>query len=330
VVNRLVARSISRSVSQRIESGLEGARVLAVFERACNLVTPRGDVVALVLPEIGNGPLNVVVEEAGRSEVPARSGLFQTLEPGIAGRIEHSCLEAGELEVELERAETWEPCPDWDQLRRKRDAIEGRLRWVQTLALGQPPAGSFLQLLPNQDPGGQGLAGFGKPGGLRRQQSTEGGELTPDLTGLGKPVRSGALRHLEAGWAGDADALRTGAGLVAGLGGGLTPAGDDFLIGVMLWAWLAHPEAERFCRCLLEASAARTMMLAAAFLRSAAEGECSAAWHCLLGALDGGTKQELAGAVKNVLSCGHTSGADTLAGFVWMGLASSQAATGQG
>jgi hypothetical protein len=119
--------------------------------------------------------------------------------------------------------------------------------------------------------------------------------------------------------------LQDGGKLLAGLGGGLTPAGDDFLTGVMLWAWLTHLEPQGFCRRLFEASAARTTMLSAAFLRSAAEGECSAAWHDLLAALDGGPEQQLAEAVASVLSFGHTSGADALAGFVGMGWASTQA-----
>jgi hypothetical protein len=97
----------------------------------------------------------------------------------------------------------------------------------------------------------------------------------------------------------------------------------------MLWAWLAHPDPQGLCRRLLEASAARTVMLSAAFLRSAAAGECSAAWHDLLAALDGGSERQLAAAVKGVLSFGHTSGADAMAGFMWMGLASTQAESTQ-
>jgi hypothetical protein len=90
----------------------------------------------------------------------------------------------------------------------------------------------------------------------------------------------------------------------------------------MLWAWLAHREPRSFCALLLEAAAARTTILSAAFLRAAAEGECSAAWQELLGVLADGKAQRLEAALANVLSFGHTSGADTLAGFVWMGSAS--------
>jgi hypothetical protein len=96
-------------------------------------------------------------------------------------------------------------------------------------------------------------------------------------------------------------------------------------MGAMLWAWLAHPEYQAFGRRLLGAAASRTTTLSAALLRAAAGGDCGAAWHDLLAALAGGSEQQLAGAVTGVLSFGHSSGADALAGFIWMGLASSQA-----
>ena len=42
------ASSISRTVKEQLQAGRFVARVLAVFERACNLITPDGDVMALV------------------------------------------------------------------------------------------------------------------------------------------------------------------------------------------------------------------------------------------------------------------------------------------
>ena len=114
--------------------------------------------------------------------------------------------------------------------------------------------------------------------------------------------------------------LETGAAQLAGLGGGLTPAGDDFLTGVMLWAWLAHPSPRSQCRLLVKAAAPRTTTLSAAFLQAAARGECGVAWHVLLAALSEGGDAELATAVQDVLSHGATSGADALAGFLWTGM----------
>ena len=73
-----------------------------------------------------------------------------------------------------------------------------------------------------------------------------------------------AAEALLAGWEGDATRLQAGAAQLAGLGGGLTPAGDDFLTGAMLWGWLAHPDPGFLCRLLVEAAAHCTTILALA------------------------------------------------------------------
>jgi hypothetical protein len=165
---------------------------------------------------------------------------------------------------------------------------------VLAAALRQAPRGSLLDLLDN-GAGGRGTVG----------QTLQAARQ--------------AAEALAAGWTGDVDALRQGARRLAGLGGGLTPAGDDFLAGAMLRAWLAHPAPEAFCRPIVDVAAPRTTALSAAFLRAAARGECSAAWHALLAALAGGGPAPLDEAVCGVLAHGHASGADMLAGFQWMG-----------
>ena len=58
-----IARSLSRPVKQLSLKGEFTAQVLGMFENACDLVTPAGDVVALVVPQIGNGPFNIVVDD---------------------------------------------------------------------------------------------------------------------------------------------------------------------------------------------------------------------------------------------------------------------------
>jgi len=264
------ARSISRPVQERLLGQAFTARVLAVFYQVCDLVTPAGDVVALVTPHIGDGPLNVVVD--------AGPGCFATVEPDMVARLEAGAQHAapllciGGLEVALEDAAVWEPRPDWNALRARR-------------------------------------AGVGR-------------DAIPSY-GIGRDaIPSYAAESLRAGWEGDLVALREGAARLAGLGGGLTPTGDDFLTGVMLWAWLTHPDPPIICRAIVEEAAPRTTTLSAAFLRAAADGQCSAAWHRLLAALRTGTEDELAAAVQGVLAYGATSGADALAGFLWIGIES--------
>ena len=83
---------------------------------------------------------------------------------------------------------------------------------------------------------------------------------------------------------GDADACREGAQKLAGLGPGLTPAGDDFLMGATYGLWATQPaEAAQFWgQVIAETAAPRTTLLSAAWLRAAARGEAAEAWHELV------------------------------------------------
>lgn len=283
-----VARSISRPVRERLhrlQKGRFDARVLAVFERACDLVTRDGDVVALVAPQIGDGPLNVVVDGA--------AGLFAEVDPGAPVTLEGELLRVGELGIDLGKAMVWEPRPDWDTLRARRAAIVSCLPLLRALCLRHAPAGSLLALLEQDLPPGDVPA--------RNILSTA----------------QEAAEALREGWGGDLERLQEGAAGLAGLGGGLTPAGDDLLTGVKLWAWLAHPTPGLFCRAIVKVAIPRTTTLSAAFLRAAARGECSVSWHALLDPLSEGTGGEITPAVQEILAHGATSGADSLAGFLY-------------
>ena len=286
---QLTARSISRSVSSDLRGS---ATVLAVFGRACQLQAAAGNVVALVLPQIGNGPLNVVVE--------AGEGVFGDLCPGLPARLHGSLVRVGGLEVVLDGARIWEPRPDWPAVRARYPHLLPLLVNLRTQAFVSAPADSLLALLS----------------GARQPSTRRAGASLPAQTTL--VVAQQAAAALKRGWAGEEALLPVAAAHLAGLGPGLTPAGDDFLAGVMLWSWLAHPQPQIFCASLVEAAVSHTTTLSAAFLQAAARGECSQPWHRLLQALAAGDQDPMNAAVTAILAHGHTSGADALAGFLWL------------
>ncbi len=293
---RVKARSISRSVAEWLEQRSSAGRVSAVFERSFLLVASDSQVTAVVLPGISDGPINIVVD--------ARPSDLAALEPGMPAALEGGRLQVGALEVCLESGVLWEPCPDWQRLRARVESCSGRLALIQTLCARLAPTGTLLMLTdPCLDCSPDRVQADAPPGSsLVFKEAWE------------------AAATLRRGWVGDVALLQSGAVQLAGLGGGLTPAGDDFLCGFMLWAWLDHPNHDMVCGLLLKTAAPRTTILSAAFLRAAARGECSPAWQSLLAALSGGTDEEAAVAVQKVLAYGATSGADALAGFLWAGL----------
>jgi len=343
---RAIAHSISQPVRERLcqlhrsQGGRFGARVLGIFERACDLVTDDGDVVALVTPQVGNGPLNIVVGGA--------PGIFAGIDADapVVLALEGERLWVGELEVDLEEAAVWEPRPDWDLLRARLAAVTSCLSSLRALCRRFAPADSLLALLEHPPcvgtsachPPNLCLKPLSRGRHVRREAASQGAFAdhatpVPGAAGHARTAAStvilpqvlprvrGAVEALRESWRGDLERLREGTIRLAGLGGGLTPAGDDFLAGAMVWAWLAHPAPQSFCHAVVEAAAPRTTVLAAALLRAAARGECSAPWHALLAALSGGLSSEgaearIAAAVQQVLACGATSGADALAGFL--------------
>lgn len=109
---------------------------------------------------------------------------------------------------------------------------------------------------------------------------------------------------------------RSGARLAAGLGIGLTPAGDDFLMGVLMAFWLGLVNPTPYIESLISGAVGRTGRLSMALLDSAGRGEASQGWHTLVRAITRRQAQSILPAVMVILGAGHTSGADALFGFM--------------
>jgi hypothetical protein len=268
--------------------------VLSVFAGACNLINAQGEVVALVSQRVGNGPLNIVLEGEGL--------LSRGLEAGLPVEGNGRSIRVGEaLRVSLAGAEVWEPWLEWDGLNANRPGLKENLTVLHDHLIAQASAESLAYLL---------VAG---PAGGRSVESA--------YRKVARRAIGGLLTALRVG---DRQGIAAGAAALAGLGPGLTPAGDDFLLGLMagLRTWpqfLAGKglSVEEACQAIYRAAAGRTNLLSMALLRSAREGLFSEVWHILLAALRQGEASEVRGAADRVLGFGGTSGADALSGFLF-------------
>lgn len=100
---------------------------------------------------------------------------------------------------------------------------------------------------------------------------------------------------------------------LAGLGGGLTPAGDDYLVGVMAALWLSG-QPDKLPK-IAAVAIPKTTTLSAAFLKAAAQGEYIEPWHSLASALLNENASALTKSLKHLAEFGASSGLAALAGF---------------
>jgi hypothetical protein len=152
--------------------------------------------------------------------------------------------------------------------------------------------------------------------------------------GFGALLAGGPLRFPLDGARGPAEALAracarddaAGAGEAAlallGVGGGLTPSGDDYVGGAFFARTLlagTRPEEVRGWRAIaarvMAAAPAHTHPLSAALLGDLVAGQSWAPLHDLAAALAADTPDVARSAARRLVGLGHTSGWDMLAGL---------------
>ncbi len=240
--------------------------------------------IAIVAARLGPGPLNLVCE-------PWLSGrwLGAMLRPGDAAGIAGQILAVGRLRVSLTQAVAWSPpvSPVWD-----RASLARGLATVSNL-LRQAALADALKLLPGLPPAGGPLAAIVSAPVQYLAQLVDGDDAA-------------ALPAIEAARLAP----------LIGLGPGLTPAGDDYLGGVLLALNTLGRTRLRdgLWQALQPLLGERTGEISRAHLTAAAAGFGNAALHAALGAILAGAREEIAAAIGALSAVGHTSGLDALAG----------------
>ena len=133
------------------------------------------------------------------------------------------------------------------------------------------------------------------------------------------PISQSLVSSLSAAVAAaDASTSSAIASQLAGLGIGLTPTGDDILLGTLYAAWIIHPleVMEPLASEIAKTAAPLTTSLSAAWLRAAGKGEAGLLWHELFEALVSSNDHQIKAGIDKILGVGATSGADALTGFI--------------
>ncbi len=101
------ALSLTSSVNDWLANSCR-PRILHVFDRACNLINERREVLSIVTPRIGNGPFNLVVEE----EILFSEYLTVECSVSMPG----NQLFVGDLVINTVNAKPWSSRPNWEVL----------------------------------------------------------------------------------------------------------------------------------------------------------------------------------------------------------------------
>lgn len=196
--------------------------------------------------------------------------------------IDHSKIALGNLTIETGATPLWQPRPDWESLNMNRELIAASLPFFSDHLGGYTISGYPL-----------------KKAGLK--------QLADRSTSL---IRGITARDL--------DAIQVEVRKLAGLGSGLTPSGDDFLMGVLygLWATNWGRFEVEFAGIILRTAVPRTTSLSGAWLKAAARGEAAHPWHDLVMGFRQEDQAVVSKAILRILDTGSTSGVDALSGFL--------------
>ncbi len=275
-------------MSPRAKAWLEETRQAFVqysFEHVVDLVNQESDVLAISSNEVGAGPFSLVLEPGiFPNEIQADTQLL-VFENG---------LWLGDWLVDAEDAEIWDPVPNWNDLITNTDTAKWISQILRVELTHHAELDSLARLVLNP------VANSPLPAKIL--QAAE--QNIPLLFSSIQPLDSSLLRKAAKG--------------LAGLGPGLTPAGDDLLLGAMHGICATKPEAEarELSNLIARAAAPRTHVLSASWLEAAAEGEAAEPWHTLVAAASARDERSLRNAISRILPTGHTSGSDALGGFL--------------
>jgi hypothetical protein len=265
-------------------------RVHSVHRQACNIETEDGTLVALLSGALGNQPRGVRCSVAEAIDFRSLCSASELVECSGA---ELRMPRAG-VTVDLGCAVVWHCALSACSIDRVDARTVNSLFAVRTMLAKQE--GGFAPLVLRD----------GEP-------SSELDRAMLRRLERALPVLETAIRGC------DADRMIEALAPLVGLGPGLTPSGDDFIVGLLAALW-----SRRDCHALLmklreplTRLAATTHAISRQFLLDALAGEFGEPLSDLAVAISMRDQRRVSAAAQRVLRVGHTSGADALTGFLF-------------
>lgn len=277
------AKSADTSLLRTLEAGRFRGRVHSVFERVVNVEDEGGELFTLASRDLDNAPNTVIVDTAGFGMT------------GIAGNDPAAAID-GKLRVGQRMVVLLDGASHWDGTMPAYPRADFTLR-------------ANLRLVESR------LERYGEAGGMiahRRGDCAFVREMTATLEHRATLL----LRALSNA---DLASARMHAKGMIGLGPGLTPSGDDFLVGLFAVLNIAGSPCHGLrgvCMDIVAGAKHSTNAISLAALTKAASGRVRESIAALTKHLIYGTRESLIPSLTRVLAIGSTSGTDIVAGIV--------------
>jgi hypothetical protein len=269
-----------------------------VFERACNIETPAGELVTLLAQALGNVPHGIrLAGPVAPFEAWLAAGQYAILDSAAL------CLPDAGITVDLSCAAVWRGAvaavsTDHCSMDADGAAIAVSLRELRATLFERALEQGFAPLL---------AAAAGARCPVERALATRLSRALPLL------ARATERR--------DIPAVAAATARLVGLGPGLTPSGDDFIAGYLaaLWSRAGFDGGlDAILPSLADALAPlflRTNAISRQMLSDAAQGHFAERLIDVTVAIAGGG--DVVDATVHALASGHSSGADTLCGLLF-------------
>lgn len=286
----LKVKSISKSVLENLNK-LNNAKVHSVFKKVVNFEY-NGTLIALQSVEIPKGPLSISIDDS--------LDFFNfSLNIGDYLNISSKELFIGTSPIKIDSPEVWEPTLEYSPKLFLNDN-KILVKSIKSIVIIN-----------------------GKSGGLREAVLSAIANKVPDRKDNDSFV-SKLLSEVYVDFHSNSivEAAKKISNLL-GYGAGLTPAGDDFLVGVLS---VLHSlkyidkNISKFHEILsaeIIENSFRTTMISKVFLDEATQGRFSESFHNVYRALSDESLEELYKACATMISIGHSSGTDGLCGLLW-------------
>ncbi len=262
-------------------------RILNLFEGVCNLLNSSGSVLSIVTSQDDRGPFAILIDPNDGGDI---SGLdfrdHAALSTPILIKDRH--LQLGSLHIVTSGGTIWNPYLDWSQLKSSR--MTAQLDLIREYLKDAAPSDSLVSPILN-------------------------GNICAEHHERALYLWATMKRDLVIP---NSDEWKEACRDFAGLGPGLTPAGDDFLMGLIYRIWLEKEEkqASSLVSDIVKVAAPMTNTLSRSWLQAASRKQASYPWHRFHRAILDDQSSDILIELNRMLTIGHTSGADALAGFL--------------